>query len=210
VGWAVRYRPGDPLIDGFLVGLDGVHRVRLVVDAETGAPVMARDHLTETWRWADGSVEEREGFALMFWDGVAPLDGGTIRRDIRDTLPGIRVDETPRGLKITLDELHFEADTAVILESDRPMLDRIADVLRDIPERTILIRGHTADVGRPDDQDALSGERARRVAEALIQRGIPPARLTFEGVGADEPVADNATEAGRRLNRRVELFILED
>ena len=117
---------------------------------------------------------------------------------------------TPAGLSVTLHNLHFKADTALILPEDRPLLDEIAAVLADIPHRTVVVRGHTAEVGRPAEQDALSEERARTVADELSARGTAPGRLIYEGVGAAEPLAPNDTEEGRRRNRRVELLIIED
>lgn len=248
VNWALRYRGFDPEISTFLTQVEGSHRVSLVVDVATGAPIMARDNLQETWRWADNQVEERDGFALIFWTGVPPLDKGGIRREFEDRFPGvvtvvsgsdtpddnteldesgkndnwiseldesvssgdIFVTETEKGFSVTLMNLHFQPDLAKLLPEDRPLLDILADILSGIPDRTVLIRGHTADLGRPDDQYKLSEERAGTVADELKTRGIDPRRLLYEGVGADEPLASNDTEDGRRQNRRVEFLILED
>ena len=263
--WALRYQgyPGtqDPLAR-IIKAVSGSHRVTLVVDAESGAPLMARNSLREQWTWADSRVEEREGFALIFWRGVPPLDVNAVAKRFgrppaappglppRDTSPappaappaqGIFPEEsaalpppaggtdpeqpvppppgdtealtiipTPAGLSVTLHNLHFKADTALILPEDRPLLDEIAAVLADIPQRTVVVRGHTAEVGRPAEQDALSEERARTVADELSARGTAPGRLIYEGVGAAEPLAPNDTEEGRRRNRRVELLIIED
>ncbi|MCK5248331.1 MAG: OmpA family protein, partial [Spirochaetaceae bacterium] len=122
----------------------------------------------------------------------------------------IMITETTRGLSVTLSNLHFQPDLAVLLSEDRPLLDELANILSGIPGRTVLVRGHTADVGRPEDQYNLSEERAKAVADELSLRGIDPRRLIYEGIGADEPLASNDSEAGRRRNRRVELVILED
>lgn len=237
--WALRYRGSDPEVSSFLKQVEGSHRVSLVVDVLTGAPIMARDNLKETWRWADSHVEERDGFALIFWAGVPPLDKGGIRREFQERFPGgvsivsgndtsddndnwisgldesvssgeILVTETERGFSVTLMNLHFQPDLALLLPEDRPLLDTLADILAGIPDRTVLVRGHTADLGRPNDQYKLSEDRAETVADELKTRGIDPRRLLYEGVGADEPIASNDTEDGRRQNRRVEFLILED
>ncbi len=214
--WAVRYRGGNPEINEFLEELEGSHRVNLILDARTRSPVMARDLLSETWHWADSRVEEREGFALIFWDGVPPLETDLIVKEIEDHFPGDESDEnivierTARGLSVTLRNLHFQPDTAVIVSEDSVLLDELAGILEAIPERTVMVRGHTADVGRPGEQYSLSEKRAKHVADELNRRGVDPRRLIYEGVGADEPVGDNGTEEGRIRNRRVELFILED
>ncbi len=90
-------------------------------------------------------------------------------------------------------------------------IDKIAEILKRYPNRDILISGHTALAGTPEGRQKLSLERARAVAEELISLG---ARTTTEimirGYGATRPAASNATEAGRRLNRRVEITILEN
>lgn len=223
VVWAVRYHGGDPAASEFLNSVEGSHKMSLVVDAETGAPVMARDALKQRWVWADGTVEQRDGFALIFWDGVAPMDHGEIIQKFDDRFPGaaahledevdnegIIIADIPAGLSVTLRNLHFRPDLAEILPEDRSLLDELARIIGNIPDRTILVRGHTADVGRPDDQYKLSEERAKSVADELTRRGIDPRRLIYEGVGADEPISPNSSEEGRRLNRRVELQILED
>lgn len=239
VSWALRYGGSDPALSSFLNRVEGSHRVSLVVDAASGAPIMARDNLKETWWWADNQVEERDGFALIFWVGIPPLDKGGIRREFEDRFPGevtvvsefddseksnswisgldesvdsgdIIVTETEKGFSVTLMNLHFQPDLALLLPEDRPLLNTLADILSGIPDRTVLVRGHTADLGRPDDQYKLSEERAASVADELKTRGIDPRLLLYEGVGADEPLATNDTEDGRRQNRRVEFLILED
>ncbi|MDT8299118.1 MAG: OmpA family protein, partial [Spirochaetaceae bacterium] len=223
VAWAVRYRGADPAASEFLNSVEGSHKMSLVVDAETGVPIMARDALSERWVWADGDVEQRDGFALIFWDGVTPMDHEEIRQKFDNRFPGaaarlggdadnqvIIISDFPGGLSVTLRNLHFLPDLAEILPEDQDLLDELARVIGNIPDRTILVRGHTADVGRPDEQYRLSEERAKSVAEELSSRGIDPRRLIYEGVGADEPTAPNITEKGRRQNRRVELLILED
>jgi len=226
VQWAIRYRGYDPEIDRFLKSVEGSHRVSLVVDAENSSPIMARDNLKERWEWTDSRVEERDGFALIFWAGVPPMDTVVIKRefknkfgdnvviasDLKDTNENedIVITDTDRGLSVTLKNLHFQPDLPLLLPDDKPLLDELAAILKSIPGRTILVRGHTADVGRPEDEHNLSEERARTIADELSLRGIDPRRLIYEGVGADEPLASNDSETGRRQNRRVELIILED
>lgn len=255
IQYAVRYRGGVPAADEFVSRLEGGHRVNLVLNREDFRPIMARDSLKETWIWADGTREEREGFALTFWDGIPPMDRSGLRRELKNRLlPGattvpadssptespptgtppvggsgipagseeprvvlpdsdlaeITIRDLPEGVSLTLRNLHFLPDQAVILPEDRPILDELAEALRSIPGRTVVVRGHTADIGNPTGQKTLSEERARVVADALSARGIDPRRLIYEGVGGEEPEASNETEEGRRINRRVELIILED
>ncbi len=125
-------------------------------------------------------------------------------------LPDIDVTERPEGLALTVNNLRFEADRAKLLASETGRLELLARALAKIPDRTFLVVGHTADIGRPEGQKALSIERAQAVADALVKRGIPPSRVIHDGRGGLEPVASNDTEEGRAKNRRVEIIILED
>ncbi|AHC15600.1 OmpA family protein [Salinispira pacifica] len=120
----------------------------------------------------------------------------------------IEVSRDQLGLKLNIPDIKFAADSAELLPGEISRVDRLHEILAESGQRRILIIGHTADVGNPRGQQQLSQERARRVGELLIERGIQPARIRFEGRGGTEPVGDNATPAGRARNRRVEVIIL--
>lgn len=89
----------------------------------------------------------------------------------------------------------------------RATLDNIATVLAERPETEILVLGHTDGAGSELHNMQLSIRRAEAVAEYLRTRGIALTRLQADGRGETEPFADNATEAGRAKNRRVEIII---
>ena len=90
----------------------------------------------------------------------------------------------------------------------RATLDRIAAVLAEPAQTRIVVLGHTDSIGRELYNLQLSIDRAEAVAEYLRTRGIALARLTADGRGEAEPLADNATEPGRAANRRVEIIVL--
>jgi outer membrane protein OmpA-like peptidoglycan-associated protein len=115
----------------------------------------------------------------------------------------------PEGIRLTVRDLRFVADSADLLPGEQTRLDTIARALRDFPDRTFLVEGHTAAVGRPQGEMQLSTERAQRIVTELTGRGIPADRFIYKGSGGNKPVGDNANEEGRRLNRRVEITILE-
>ncbi len=111
-------------------------------------------------------------------------------------------------LKITLsNEVSFDFDSAEIKPAFRPTLERLAEVLIKYDRSRALIVGHTDSVGPEDYNLELSLRRAEAVRRALIDHGVPPERLRAEGRGEAEPRATNATEAGRQLNRRVEILV---
>jgi outer membrane protein OmpA-like peptidoglycan-associated protein len=87
-------------------------------------------------------------------------------------------------------------------------LDAVKDLLGKYPTYPLQLTGYTDDQGKPDDLVALSLARANAVYWALVSRGIDPKRISVDGKGAANPLADNATPAGREANRRVELAVL--
>ena len=113
-----------------------------------------------------------------------------------------------QGLKITMYDIRFVADTAQIIEAERGRISIVADALKLAgPRATFLVEGHTASVGKPTGELNLSKERANKIAEELSQRGIPRERITIEGYGGTQPQDTNETDAGRAKNRRVEITI---
>lgn len=89
-----------------------------------------------------------------------------------------------------------------------PVLDAVADVLKEYNKTTIAVSGFTDNVGRDDYNIKLSQDRASSVAQYLISRGVAGERLSATGYGKAQPIADNSTESGRSQNRRVEIKIL--
>ncbi|RMG56528.1 MAG: OmpA family protein [Gammaproteobacteria bacterium] len=111
-------------------------------------------------------------------------------------------------LKLNLNsEVSFDFDSARIKPAFRDTLDKLAGIIRKYDRTVVHIVGHTDSIGPADYNQRLSERRARAVYDYLVSRGVDPARLRWEGRGESEPRASNATEAGRQLNRRVEIYI---
>jgi OOP family OmpA-OmpF porin len=107
---------------------------------------------------------------------------------------------------VALYGIYFDTDKAVIKPESRPTLDEIAKLLRGTPQLNVAIVGHTDSQGTFDYNMDLSRRRAEAiVAELGTRYGIARPRLRAAGVGYLAPVGSNASEAGRALNRRVEL-----
>ncbi len=112
------------------------------------------------------------------------------------------------SLKIDVSsEVSFDFDSATLKPAFLPTLDKVADILARYPKTTVTIVGHTDNIGSEAYNQQLSERRARSVMNYLIDRGIAPQRLSAVGRGETQPRATNATEAGRQLNRRVEILI---
>ncbi|WP_058556029.1 OmpA family protein [Thiohalocapsa sp. ML1] len=131
------------------------------------------------------------------------LTGDYARLGARFTSAGvlIRLDDAALGFAPGSAELPAAADAA---------LTDIADFLKRHPGQRAQLRGHTDATGQAATNVRLSGERAAAVRNALIDLGVPAERLSIEGVGAAEPIADNATAAGRGQNRRVDILLGTD
>lgn len=189
---------------------EGSHRLTILVSADGRRVLLVRDVLTSVFDLRDGTRRSEEGFSLMFWRTSVPVeDVASIERQV-EGLADASVDRVEEGVRITLGNLRFRPDSARMLPGETDRIGAIADVLQQHPDRSALVVGHTADIGRPEGQMNLSVARARAVVDALVTAGIRPARLLFEGRGGTEPRASNATEAGRARNRRVEIILLDD
>ena len=126
-----------------------------------------------------------------------------------ETGANIDLAPVPGGIRLTVKDLRFAPDSDELLPAEYPRLDRIAAALKEAPDRSFLVEGHTAAVGRPQGEMELSVQRAKRMVDELVKRGIGADRFLYKGWGGTRPVRDNATEAGRAENRRVEITILE-
>ena len=111
-------------------------------------------------------------------------------------------------LKLSLDsEVSFDFDSARIKPAFEPSLGKLADVLIKYDRSVVHVVGHTDSTGSAEYNQQLSKQRADSVAQYLERRGVPYQRLRTEGRGETEPRDTNATEAGRQLNRRVEIYV---
>jgi outer membrane protein OmpA-like peptidoglycan-associated protein len=110
---------------------------------------------------------------------------------------------------VTLHGIYFDFDRATIKPESRSAIEDAAEILIQNPTIKVEIQGHTDSVGSDKYNQRLSEKRAQAVVDYLVKEtGIDSRRLTAKGYGESRPVADNKTESGRALNRRVEFLIL--
>lgn len=111
-------------------------------------------------------------------------------------------------LKLTVDsEVSFDFGKSDIKPAFHPSLDKLSQLLLKYDRTVVHVVGHTDSIGSDAVNQRLSENRAMRVGDYLAANGVPHERLRTEGRGKHEPRDSNATEAGRQLNRRVELFV---
>ncbi len=149
--------------------------------------------------------------------GVGALTGGAIgiymdrqEEDFRQRLrgSGVTVRRVGDNLHLVMPgDVTFATDSAEISARFNPVLNDVADVLRDYPATYVDVLGHADSRGDTRYNQRLSERRASSVAGELIDRGVNRYRLYVAGVGETRPVASNDTDAGRAANRRVEIRI---
>ncbi len=123
----------------------------------------------------------------------------------------IRLNNIKKDVKIVLRNVFFETGKANLRIESYPELNRLANVMKEVPTLKIEISGHTDNTGSASINQTLSKDRAKAVVDYLtLTQEISPDRITYEGYGFSQPIADNKTEDGRQLNRRVEFKVISE
>ncbi len=133
------------------------------------------------------------------------------KKELENAVPDAAVESVNNGeaLKVTFDSgILFATNSSTLSEASKSALRNFANSLKTNPDTYVKIVGHTDNTGSVDLNQTLSEKRAKSVDDYLVQQGVSSGRLTYEGRGLHEPVADNSTAAGRSQNRRVEVFIM--
>jgi outer membrane protein OmpA-like peptidoglycan-associated protein len=131
------------------------------------------------------------------YNGVEDLDGCPDQALVRITQNRI----------VVIEHIYFDKDSARIQDVSLPILDAVAAVMRDYPQLTsVEVQGHASRQERRPTE--LAQRRAEAVRDALVQRGVEPARLVARGYGLDRPIDTNDTATGRARNRRADFRIL--
>jgi outer membrane protein OmpA-like peptidoglycan-associated protein len=197
------------------------HWVDIYIDAETGKRMIIIEKLgvdkgyQEEYHYSDGTIVTLSGNIITIYDDITPMKKDDVVNTSEDKIEDkkikdVDVKKTEDGVKLSLQNLKFKADSPELLNGETDRLKVIADILNSVPEKTILVVGHTADFGTKESQQTLSEQRALAIVQALIKLGVQAGRFYYEGRGGTEPIAPNDTEANMAKNRRVEITILDD
>ena len=169
--------------------------------------------------WADGRVRVTGSAAV----GTTGIDGfpGTVQSRFG---PSVVVDVSALGVDLSAEALEpieeqintdlqadpilFAPESTVIEAESDAILATIAETLNGIPQVRVEVVGHTDNFGDPDENQALSEQRAQAVLERLVELGVDRARLSARGEGDAVPIADNSTADGRAQNRRIEFALV--
>ncbi|PSR05533.1 MAG: hypothetical protein BRD49_04580 [Bacteroidetes bacterium SW_10_40_5] len=115
--------------------------------------------------------------------------------------------EAGNQAKLTLEDIYFSVGKSKILPASYSGLKEMTRYLKQNENLKVKVEGYTDNTGRKEANLALSKERAKAVANYLLEHGIAQDRISYEGYGAANPVATNKTESGRQENRRVEISL---
>jgi len=158
---------------------------------------------------APGPAYGKTAPGAFTWSTSMQAARGQLESSLRGT--GVRVDRsTDDRLWITLPgDLCFEANRSALKPGARAALDHVSLALRKLGAVDVRIVGHTDSKGSAAANNALSLDRAASTRDWLVARGLSPVRTAVAGRGAQDPLAENDTDAGRASNRRVEILIGE-
>lgn len=128
-----------------------------------------------------------------------------------EKIEGAQVEKINDGeaIKVTFESgILFSTNSSTLNTASRSSLDKFATSLLNNPDTDVKIYGHTDSTGNDKINNPLSERRAESVYNYLASKGVAGARMVSQGFGSSQPIADNATVAGRTQNRRVEVYIL--
>lgn len=119
-------------------------------------------------------------------------------------------EEDRKVLEFAMSAVQFQTGKATLKAESNSILNQIVGILNNYPAYKLKINGHTDSVGDADNNQRLSGDRAKACYDYLRANGIPKSRMTYRGFGETQPIATNDTSSGRRQNRRVEFDLYLD
>ena len=163
----------------------------------------------------DGTVRERNQAALIgaaLGAGVGAGVGNSLDRQAEELRRALRSDvgvsNNGNNLVVVLSQdLLFATNSTQVSAVSQNELRIVANSLNQYPDTTVNVIGHTDNVGDASFNQDLSERRASAVSSILIGGGVSPSRIRSIGAGENNPIASNLNEAGRQMNRRVEIII---
>ncbi len=132
-------------------------------------------------------------------------------RKLRQELVGTGVQVAQQDGRIYLimpGNITFDTNQATIKEGFKPVLNSVAKVIKEYNKTMVQVYGYTDNTGSAATNNALSLRRATAVSNYLRLQGVKADRLVADGLGSENPIASNATAAGREQNRRVEITLI--
>ncbi|MEO8120991.1 MAG: OmpA family protein [Rhodoferax sp.] len=186
------------------VAASGKERDQLLIDQRTNEANIAKMNAEKArlaTQQAQGQTADAQRQAQEAQARAAQLEA---------QLADLAAKKTERGMVITLGDVLFGTDLARLNADGMRTAQKLANVLQQNPQRTVLVEGFTDSTGAADYNLALSERRATAVQTALQDLGVARTRVAIRGYGESHPVASNDSAQNRQLNRRVEIVLSDD
>lgn len=152
---------------------------------------------------AASGCPDTDGDGVIDKKDKCPKEAGPVQNN---GCPEIK-EEDKKVLEFATQAVQFETAKSRLVSASFPILDQIVDILRRYPQYKLRISGHTDSIGSASDNLALSKKRAQACYDYMITKNISPDRITHNGFGETQPIADNRYKDGREKNRRVEFEV---
>jgi outer membrane protein OmpA-like peptidoglycan-associated protein len=187
-------------------------RERVVLESRLREAEQAREKAEALAREAEAKNQAMERQAAMEKQAAAQrqTDRARAQAQLDAQIAQLPAKQTERGWLLTLGEDLFADGQANLAADGRRSIETLAGVLREHPQRNVVIEAFTDNSGGEIASRVLSERRARAVRDALVQGGVAAQRIDARGMGASFPLAGNDDPAGRQRNRRVEILIPQD
>ncbi|MGV8894065.1 MAG: OmpA family protein [Burkholderiaceae bacterium] len=189
-------------------------------EAEVASAGKVRDQLRLDQRTNEANQAQMQADQSKLAEQVAQGETAEAQRKTQEAqaraaqleaqLADLAAKKTERGIVITLSDVLFGTDQARLTPDGVRTAQKLADVLQQNPQRTVLIEGFTDSTGTASYNQQLSERRATAVRSALSDMGVTRERIAIRGYGESYPVAANNTNQSRQLNRRVEIILSDD
>lgn len=201
-------RKAVPLIlaTSFLTGCAGLQKSDWPTCAAVGGVGGAALGAIESSSWAAGGAAVGAGMAAAYcWVHGAQAEEVVVVEEVVVEQPV--PEPAAEAVRVELD-VKFDFDKSQVKEESYGDIKSLADFMKQYPQTTTVVEGHTDSVGSDAYNQGLSERRANAVRDVLVnQYGVEGGRVNAVGYGEAQPVADNATDAGRAINRRVEAEV---
>ncbi len=190
-------------------GKTGIRDSESTTSSQSGGPgtISGKDVSSTSDQGKDEGASSGPGTSAQ--TGIQPLADAGIGKAGEENGKLWTTEETERGVRISVRNLRFVADSDELLPTERGRLDSVAAILKTVENGHFLVEGHTAATGKPAGEAELSLKRAKKIVDELCARGMKPEQFIYRGLGGTVPIGDNSTDDGRALNRRVEITVLD-
>ena len=154
----------------------------------------------------DSEAAQRDARAAQDQAADAQARNAQLEAELKD----MNAKQTDRGLVVTIGDVLFDTDRAQLKAGGERSVEKLAQFLKQYPQRSARVEGFTDSTGSEDHNQLLSGRRADAVRMAMVGLGVGADRISTHGYGEAFPVAGNDSAGGRQMNRRVEVILSDD